>query len=51
MPFFSSVLGAAILLLGFYAVIWTKAQEDYTEDVGSNNLGALPDRKTPLLEN
>ncbi|PON52044.1 Plant-drug/metabolite exporter [Trema orientale] len=44
-----SVLGAAILLLGFYAVIWAKAQEDYTENCGSDDLGALPDRKTPLL--
>ncbi|PON34795.1 Plant-drug/metabolite exporter [Parasponia andersonii] len=44
-----SVLGAAILLLGFYAVIWAKAWEDYTENCGSDDLGALLDGKTPLL--
>ena len=48
--FFPSVLGATILLLGFYAVIWGKAQVEDTRDLGPDNLGASPDRKTPLLQ-
>lgn len=42
-----SVLGATILLLGFYAVVWGKAQDDDTN--GSDGLGAFSDGKTHLL--
>ncbi|EXC31604.1 Auxin-induced protein 5NG4 [Morus notabilis] len=38
--FLGSVVGAIILLLGFYAVIWGKAQEEDTKDYG----------KIPLLQ-
>lgn len=48
---FSSVVGAIILLLGFYAVIWGKAHDEDTEDCGSDNLRAPFDGKTPLLQN
>ncbi|GMN19401.1 hypothetical protein TIFTF001_039794 [Ficus carica] len=41
-----SVVGAIILLLGFYAVIWGKAHDEDTEDCGSDNLRASSDGKT-----
>lgn len=48
--FLGSVVGATILLLGFYAVIWGKAQEDDAKDCLSDNMRASPDGKTPLLQ-
>ncbi|GMN42470.1 hypothetical protein TIFTF001_011688 [Ficus carica] len=48
--FLGSVVGAIILLLGFYAVLWGKAQEEAgTDDCGSDNLGASLNGKVPLL--
>ncbi|GMN42468.1 hypothetical protein TIFTF001_011676 [Ficus carica] len=46
-----SVVGAIILLLGFYAVIWGKAHDKDNENCGSDNLRASSDGKTPLLQN
>ncbi|KAL5582502.1 hypothetical protein UlMin_014944 [Ulmus minor] len=46
-----SVVGAVILLLGFYAVLWGKAKEEKDKECGSDNLfGALPNGNTPLLQ-
>ncbi|PON52047.1 Plant-drug/metabolite exporter [Trema orientale] len=46
-----SVVGAAILLLGLYAVVWGKAQEDDTMGYDSDKTGDLADNgKTPLLQ-
>ncbi|PON47434.1 WAT1-related protein [Parasponia andersonii] len=44
-----SVLGATILLIGFYAVIWGKAKEELSKDCASEDLETSTDRKTPLL--
>jgi len=40
------VIGAAIIVVGFYAVIWAKAQEEHTT---SEKL--LSSSSTPLLSN
>ncbi|KAK8644251.1 hypothetical protein V6N13_123562 [Hibiscus sabdariffa] len=46
-----SVIGAIILSMGFYAVIWGKAKEERIyEDSGSSSLGQLPNNKVPLLQ-
>ncbi|KAK8631499.1 hypothetical protein V6N13_028284 [Hibiscus sabdariffa] len=47
-----SVIGAVILSMGFYAVIWGKAKEEerIDEDSGSSSLGQLPNNKVPLLQ-
>ncbi|PON75970.1 Plant-drug/metabolite exporter [Trema orientale] len=45
-----SVIGGIILLLGFYAVLWGKAKEQERKNCGSENLGALTDVRTPLLQ-
>jgi len=41
------VIGAAIIVIGFYAVIWAKAQEEHT--TSENNF--LSSSSTPLLSN
>lgn len=46
-----SVIGAVILLLGFYAVLWGKAKEENNMDcTGSDISGEASDGKTPLLQ-
>ncbi|XP_024031409.1 WAT1-related protein At5g40240 [Morus notabilis] len=40
----ASVVGATIIVVGIYSVIWGKAQD------GPDNLGDSPARKTPLLQ-
>ncbi|GMJ04233.1 Usually multiple acids move in and out Transporters 40 [Hibiscus trionum] len=46
-----SVIGAVILSMGFYAVIWGKAKEErIDEDSGLSSLGKLPNNKVPLLQ-
>uniref|UniRef100_A0A7N0T2G2 WAT1-related protein n=1 Tax=Kalanchoe fedtschenkoi TaxID=63787 RepID=A0A7N0T2G2_KALFE len=47
--YLGSVIGAAIISVGFYSVMWGKAKE-LREDEGKNGLSAtLPTHKTPLL--
>lgn len=48
-----SVVGATILLLGFYTVLWGKSKElaEKSKNCGSDNLGASPNEETPLLQN
>jgi hypothetical protein len=45
------VIGAIILSIGFYAVIWAKAKEELSEDYCHGILGSSSDGKTPLLDN
>ncbi|RHN55092.1 putative EamA domain-containing protein [Medicago truncatula] len=45
--YLGSVIGAAIIVIGFYAVIWAKAQEEQT--TSENNF--LSSSSTPLLSN
>ncbi|KAE9614351.1 hypothetical protein Lal_00016646 [Lupinus albus] len=48
---FGTVLGAVILSLGFYAVIWGKAQEEeMSEEIEEGITESLPNSKTPLLK-
>ncbi|GMN42462.1 hypothetical protein TIFTF001_011674 [Ficus carica] len=48
--FLVDVIGAVILLLGFYAVLWGKAKEEKSMDcTGSDISGEASDGKTPLL--
>ncbi|KAE9614355.1 putative EamA domain-containing protein [Lupinus albus] len=49
--YFGTVLGAVILSLGFYAVIWGKAQEEeMSEEIEEGITESLPNSKTPLLK-
>lgn len=41
------MIGAAIIVIGFYAVIWAQAQEDHT--TSENNI--LSSSSAPLLSN
>ncbi|XVF58117.1 hypothetical protein PTKIN_Ptkin07bG0037100 [Pterospermum kingtungense] len=47
-----SVIGAIILSMGFYAVIWGKAKEEerIDDDSGLSRLGHLSNDKVPLLQ-
>ncbi|PON75976.1 Plant-drug/metabolite exporter [Trema orientale] len=45
-----SVIGAIVLLLGFYAVLWGKAKEQKSRDCDSESPGASADAYTPLLQ-
>ncbi len=44
------MIGAIILTMGFYAVIWAKAKEELRDDHCCNSLGSSSDDKTPLLD-
>uniref|UniRef100_A0A2N9FJZ1 WAT1-related protein n=1 Tax=Fagus sylvatica TaxID=28930 RepID=A0A2N9FJZ1_FAGSY len=44
------VIGAIILSIGFYAVIWAKAKEELREEYCCGSLGSSSDGKTPLLD-
>ncbi|XP_050271324.1 WAT1-related protein At5g40230-like [Quercus robur] len=48
--YLGSIIGAIILSIGFYAVIWAKAKEDLSEDSCCVSLGSSSDSKTPLLD-
>ncbi|GMY13437.1 WAT1-related protein At5g40230-like isoform X2 [Fagus crenata] len=48
--YLGSVIGAIILTMGFYAVIWAKAKEELRDDHCCNSLGSSSDDKTPLLD-
>uniref|UniRef100_A0A2N9H445 WAT1-related protein n=1 Tax=Fagus sylvatica TaxID=28930 RepID=A0A2N9H445_FAGSY len=45
-----NVIGAIILSIGFYAVIWAKAKEELREEYCCGSLGSSSDGKTPLLD-
>ncbi|KAE8717142.1 WAT1-related protein [Hibiscus syriacus] len=46
-----SVIGAVILSMGFYAVIWAKAKDErIDEDSGLSSVGHLPNDMVPLLQ-
>ena len=44
-----SIIGAIIISVGFYAVVWAKAKEELSEDHCNGILGSSSDGKTPLL--
>ncbi|KAK4603765.1 hypothetical protein RGQ29_012321 [Quercus rubra] len=48
--YLGSIIGAILLSIGFYAVIWAKAKEDLIEDSCCGSLGSSSDSKTPLLD-
>uniref|UniRef100_A0A7N2KZM9 WAT1-related protein n=1 Tax=Quercus lobata TaxID=97700 RepID=A0A7N2KZM9_QUELO len=48
--YLGSIIGAIILSIGFYAVIWAKAKEDLSEDSFCGSPGPSSDRKSPLLD-
>ncbi|KAM4124960.1 hypothetical protein ACB094_01G272000 [Castanea mollissima] len=48
--YLGSIIGAIILSIGFYAVIWAKAKEDLSEDSCCDRPGSSSDGKTPLLD-
>jgi drug/metabolite transporter (DMT)-like permease len=48
--YLGSVIGAIILSIGFYAVIWAKSKEELRDDYGCDSLGSSSDNKTPLLD-
>lgn len=45
-----SVIGSAVISMGFYAVMWGKATEEIYEDASSSDLESSSE-KTPLLRN
>nr|POE83610.1 wat1-related protein [Quercus suber] len=47
--YLGSLIGAIILSVGFYAVIWAKAKEELRKDYFCGSLGSSSDDKTPLL--
>uniref|UniRef100_A0A7N2L0C3 WAT1-related protein n=1 Tax=Quercus lobata TaxID=97700 RepID=A0A7N2L0C3_QUELO len=47
--YLGSLVGAIILSIGFYAVIWAKAKEGLRKDYCCDSLGSSSDEKTPLL--
>ncbi|XP_050271308.1 WAT1-related protein At5g40230-like isoform X2 [Quercus robur] len=48
--YLGSIIGAIILSIGFYGVIWAKAKEELRQDYCSASLGSSSDDKTPLLD-
>ncbi|GMY13443.1 WAT1-related protein At5g40240-like [Fagus crenata] len=48
--YLGSVIGAIIISIGFYAVIWAKAKEELKEEYFCGSLGSSSDGKTPLLD-
>ncbi|KAH7859270.1 hypothetical protein Vadar_033911 [Vaccinium darrowii] len=47
-----SVIGAAIIALGFYSVLWGKAEEvNMVEDIVISGFDSSPDEEVPLLRN
>ncbi|KAF3965967.1 hypothetical protein CMV_009900 [Castanea mollissima] len=48
--YLGSVIGAIILSIGFYGVIWAKAKEVLRQDYCCASLGSSSEDKTPLLD-
>ncbi|RVX08908.1 hypothetical protein VitviT2T_022489 [Vitis vinifera] len=49
--YLGSVIGATIITMGFYTVMWGKAQEDMVEDCTIGSLESPSAQKAPLLQN
>lgn len=47
---FYSLLGATIISVGFYTVLWGKSKEETGEDSGADSLGSPSSNKAPLLQ-
>ncbi|KAK9925242.1 hypothetical protein M0R45_033571 [Rubus argutus] len=45
-----SLLGATIISVGFYTVLWGKSKEETGEDSGADSLGSPSSNKAPLLQ-
>ncbi|THG02857.1 hypothetical protein TEA_021781 [Camellia sinensis var. sinensis] len=48
--YLGSVVGATIISVGFYTVMWGKAKEEMAEGSETGDLEWSPDRKVPLLQ-
>lgn len=48
--YLGSALGAMIISIGFYTVMWGKAKEEMGEDIDIRSLESPPTQKTPLLQ-
>ncbi|KAK3033553.1 hypothetical protein RJ639_032401 [Escallonia herrerae] len=48
--YLGSVIGATIISIGFYTVMWGKAKEEMGEDNGISNLESPSVQKSPLLQ-
>lgn len=46
-----SLIGAAIISIGFYTLMWGKSKEEMSEDCGVGDLESPPSQKVPLLRN
>ncbi|GLT35462.1 hypothetical protein SLA2020_099120 [Shorea laevis] len=45
-----SLIGATIISIGFYTLMWGKTREEMDEDCGAGSLEAPPSHKVPLLQ-
>jgi len=45
-----SVVGAVIISIGFYAVLWGKSKEESNDDFEIGRVPLLSNSKTPLLK-
>lgn len=48
-PHSGSLIGATIISIGFYTVMWGKFKEEMVDGIVTNPIGSLPEHKTPLL--
>ncbi|XP_024928632.2 WAT1-related protein At3g28050-like isoform X2 [Ziziphus jujuba] len=48
--YLGSLIGATIISVGFYTVMWGKAKEEMAEDSEVHSLESLPTHKVPLLQ-
>ena len=48
--FFDSLIGATIISIGFYTVMWGKSKEEMREECQVQSLESPPAHKTPLLQ-
>ncbi|XP_004304594.1 PREDICTED: WAT1-related protein At3g28050-like [Fragaria vesca subsp. vesca] len=48
--YLGSLLGAAIISVGFYTVLWGKAKEESGDDSGADSLESPSSNKAPLLQ-
>lgn len=46
-----SLIGAAIISIGFYTLMWGKSKEEMGEECGDGNLESTPSHKVSLLQN
>ncbi|CAK8569954.1 unnamed protein product [Lathyrus sativus] len=48
--YFGTVVGAVVISIGFYAVLWGKSKEELNDDFDTNRVPLSYDAKTPLLK-